>query len=204
MTKTAPPWWGSLLSWSAGNAFDQASVAYDGEPHAVGIAEVPSYYSPVGAHPTSRLWCLADPATGIPGAVLSDRRYTARMCAEAALTEAVALGRHVSDTVDRIDGVPPLLVVLGTAPTRPTPIAPWLMAAAEAHRGRIHVYYRSETTGTADEVAEVTPVWDTDPVPAWHLRYTRAPRPEPVVTSSWAAAAADIITATDRDHGGPQ
>lgn len=184
-------WWGTLLQWQAGPTFDQTTITYDGANYAVGIADVPNYHTPLGAHRTDRMWCLADPATGLPGAVLSERRYVARILAEAALTEAVAAGRHVSEVVDRIDGIPSLLAVLDTAPSRPTPIAAWLVAAVESHRSRIRI-----TAGHGETVADIMPVWSEGPVPVWHVRYAAAPRPEPVTAPSWIAAAGEVVAAT--------
>ena len=203
MSNTETPWWGYLCTWSSTPLVETAEVADDHAALRVGIATVPNYYTPPGARETSHVWCLADPSTGLPGAVLSDRRYVARALAEAALTEAFAAGaKHASAAVDRVDGIASLMAVLGSSGPAPIPLGgAWLVAAAEPHRGRIRIHATAGTPRAAEHVADVVPVWGDSPVPTWHIHYAGAQAPDPITAPSWHAAAAAIITATNDNEG---
>jgi hypothetical protein len=194
------PWWGYLTTWQSSPAFEQTTLTYDGATYSAAIAAVPNHYAPPGAHPTSPVWCLADAATGLPGAVLAAQRYIARAFAEAALTEAVAAGAsRLSDVIDRVNGIPALMAVLAAAGPHPVMIAGHLMAAPEPHMGRIRFHFAHGTRGAGQHAADAYPVWDASPVPTWRLHYADAERPHPVIMPSWIAAAAEVITATDPD-----
>lgn len=199
MNATEPaPWWGYLTPWQSSPNLERTALTYDGANYGVAIAAVPNHYAPVNAHPTSPVWCLADAATGLPGAVLAAQRYVARGFAEAALTEAAAMGTaHITDVIDRMNGIPSLMAVLAAAGPNPVVIAGWLVAAPEPHMARIRVHFNHGTTGAAKHAADVMPVWKDSPVPTWHIRYDGAPSPEPYAATSWVAAAAEIITATE-------
>lgn len=203
MTSTDTPWWGYLLQWSSTPLAETAEVGDEHGSLRVGVTTVPNYYTPPGARETSHVWCLADPSTGLPGAVLSDRRYVARALAEAALTEAFAAGaKHASAAVDRIDGIASLMAVLGSSGPAPIPLGgAWLVAAAEPHRSRIRVHATAGTSYAAEHVADVVPVWGDSPVPSWRIHYAGSSTP-PALAPSWHAAAAAIITATtaEGDH----
>lgn len=194
MNRHDHPWWGELLQWSSSPLAESTEI--DDGHHAlrVAIAAVPNYYAPTGAIGTSHLWCLADPATGLPGAVLSDRRYAARALAEAALTEAFAAGaKRASAAVERIDGIAALMTVLGSSGPAPVPLGgEYLVAAAEPHRSRIRIHATAGTAYAAEHVADVSPVWEDSPVPTWHVAYA-VPGAGPAVAPSWHAAAAAVI-----------
>lgn len=196
----ALPWWGYLTKWHSSANLEQTAITYDGANYAAAIAAVPNHYAPVGAYPTSPVWCLADAATGLPGAVLSSQRYIARGFAEAALTEAAAAGAaHIADVIDRVNGIPALMAVLAASGPNPVMIAGHLVAAPEPHMARIRIHFNHGTTGAAQHAADVTPVWNGSPVPTWRIHYAGAERAHPHPAPSWITAAADIITATDPD-----
>lgn len=198
----ALPWWGYLTKWHSSANLEQTQVTYDGANYAAAIAAVPNHYAPAGAHPTSPVWCLADAATGLPGAVLSSQRYIARGFAEAALTEAAAAGAaHLADVIDRVNGIPALMAVLAASGPNPVMIAGHLVAAPEPHMARIRVHFNHCTTGAAKLAADVTPVWNGSPVPTWRIHYAGAPSPEPRMAPSWIEAAGAVITATEPENG---
>lgn len=194
----ALPWWGYLTTWQSSPNLEQTSLTYDGANYGVAIAAVPNHYAPVGAHATSPVWCLADAATGLPGAVLAAQRYVARGFAEAALTEAAAAGANrLVDVIDRVNGIPSLMAVLGAAGPNPIMIAGHLVAAPEPHMARIRVHFNHGTAGAAELAADIMPVWNGSPVPTWRIRYPGAPSPVPPTLPSWIEAAGAVITATE-------
>lgn len=196
------PWWGSLLPWDSSPAIDHTATECGDTTYRVAIAAVPNHYAPPGAAPASPVWCLADPATGMPGAVLSERRYDARALAEAALTEAAALGvPHLADVVDRFGGIPSLMAVLATSGPRPVPVCARLVVASDARWSRLRVYHHREATGATELAADAVPVWTDAPVPSWRVEYAGTSRIG--MAESWAGAAADIIAVTGAEqHGG--